>query len=137
MELIESAVFPDLNALDVTSTGDIAVDLRHLLEGYCLLFGAPAARAGVPGLLAAYQAEPGRHLPLAGRIGQDVRPAFRAALAAARPGTVDPKVDPDAVVDMVIGAALYLTFVQPFTGREDSGELVADLLARAVRSGQT
>ena len=133
IELIESAVFPHLDALDVTPTGDIAADLRRFAASYCRLFGAPAARAAIPGLLAAYQCEPDQHRVLAERIGQDVRPAFRAMLASADPGTVDRAIDADAVLDLLIGAALYRTFIQPFTGRKDPDDHVTGLLLRAVR----
>jgi AcrR family transcriptional regulator len=136
VELIESAVFPDLDAmdaLDLQPAGDIAADLRGLLDGYRRLFDAPAARAAIPGVLAAYQSDPDRHRALTERIGHHVRPAFRAMLAAADPGEVDPEADPDAVLDMVIGAALYLTFIQPFTGRKDPDDHIVGLLVRAVR----
>jgi AcrR family transcriptional regulator len=133
VELIESAVFPHLDALDLTPVGDIAADLRQLVDGYCRLLGAPAARAAIPGLLGAYQADPSRHRVLAERIGQDVRPAFRAMLAEAGPDAVDPAVDADAVLDVVIGSALYLTFIQPFTGRKDPASHIPDLLVRALR----
>jgi AcrR family transcriptional regulator len=133
IELIESAVFPHLDALDLTPAGDIVTDLRGFLKGYCALFGAPAARAAIPGVLAAYQSNPDRHRALAERIGQNVRSAFRAMLAAAGPEAVDPEADADAVLDMVVGAAFYLTFIQPFTNREDPEEHIVGLLARAVR----
>jgi AcrR family transcriptional regulator len=133
IELIESAVFPHLDALDVTPTGDIAADLRRFAASYCRLFGAPAARAAIPGLLAAYQSEPDQRRVLAERIGEDVRPAFRAMLASADPGTVDRAIDADAVLDLVIGAALYRTFIEPFTSREDPDDRVTGLLLRAVR----
>jgi AcrR family transcriptional regulator len=132
VELIESAVFPHLDALDVAQGGDIATALRRLLDSYSRLFSAPAARAAIPGLLAAYQAEPERHRVLAERIGQDVRPAFRAMLAAADPGAVDQEADADSVLDMLIGSALYRTFIQPFAGRGDSGDHIVSLLVRAL-----
>ena len=133
IELIESAVFPHLDGLDLSPTGDVSADLGRLMNSYCQLFSAPAARAGLPGLLAAYQAAPDRHRVLPERIGQDVRPAFRAMLAAADPGAVDQGVDADAVLDMLIGSALYRSFIQPFTGRADPGDQITSLLVRAVR----
>ena len=135
IELIESAIFPGLGALDVTPTGDLRADLRQFVEAYCELFSSPAARAAVPGLLAAYQSQPERHRPLVERVGQGVRPAFRAVLAAAPPGTVAPAVDPDTVLDVLIGAALYRAFIHPFTGRDNQPDQIADLLLRALRPG--
>ncbi|WP_311983583.1 TetR/AcrR family transcriptional regulator [Parafrankia sp. CH37] len=142
IELIESAIFPGLGALVVAPTGDVREDLRRYVAAYRQLFGSPAARAGIPGLLAAYQAEPQRHGTLVERVGQDVRPAFRATLAAAAPGTIDPAVDPDGVMDLLIGAALYQSFIRPFAGRADEADeaddhyqddRVCDLLLRALR----
>ncbi|MBL7502036.1 TetR/AcrR family transcriptional regulator [Frankia sp. CNm7] len=141
IELIESAVFPGLGVLDIAPTGDVRADLRRFVVAYRELFESPAARAGVPGLLAAYQAEPERHGTLVARVGQDVRPAFQATLAAAAPGTVDPAVDPDTVMDVLIGAAVYDAFIRPFTGRAAGAaadraaqdDRVCDLLMRALR----
>ncbi|KPM50797.1 TetR family transcriptional regulator [Frankia sp. CcI49] len=141
VELIESAIFPGIGALDVAPAGDVREDLRRYIAAYRELFSSPAARAAIPGLLAAYQAEPERHGTLVERVGQDVRPAFRATLAAADPGTIDPEVDPDAVMDLLIGATLYYSFIRPFAGRPDDADQgnqddrVGDLLLRALRPG--
>ncbi|ADP84585.1 TetR/AcrR family transcriptional regulator [Pseudofrankia inefficax] len=131
--LVESAVFPGPDALNLTHTGDIDADVRRLVAAYCGLFDSPAARAAIPGLFAAYQSQPDRHRVVVDRVGEGVRPAFRAMLAAAAPGSVEPGLDPDTVLDVLIGAALYRSFVHPFTGRDNPPDRIAEFLLRALR----
>jgi AcrR family transcriptional regulator len=133
IELIESAIFPGLDALVVTPTGDVHADLRGFVTAYCEMFDSPAARAAIPGLFAAYQSQPERHQALAQRVGPGVRDAFRTMLASAAAGTVDQGIDPDAVLDVLIGAALYRSFIRPFTGRDSRDDYITDLLLRALR----
>ncbi|SEP20390.1 TetR-like C-terminal domain-containing protein [Trujillonella endophytica] len=133
LELIATAIGQDLDRLDVRPTGDLRADVRAFVGGYLELFDSPVARAGLPGILAASRGEGDEVRGLTRRVGQGVRPAFRAVLAAAPPGSVDPAVDPDTVFDVLIGAALYRSFIHPFTGRRGGADDVTDLLLRALR----
>lgn len=133
LELVATAISVDLDRLEVVPTGDLRADVRAFVHAYLALFSSPVARAGLPGILAASRADDDELRALNQRVGQGVRPAFRAVLAAAPPGSVDPLVDPDTVFDVLIGAALYRCFIHPFTGRHGGAQEVTDLLLRAMR----
>lgn len=68
-EIIEQAVFSGFAQIVVRPTGDLRRDLRRFVRAYLAVFDSPAARAAMPGLL------------------------------AAEPASVDPAVDPDDVFD--------------------------------------
>jgi AcrR family transcriptional regulator len=132
LELIATATTPDLDKLAVEPTGDLRTDLRRFVQAYLEQFDAPVNRAALPGMLA-IPTDSDEYRALMHRVGQGIRPAFRAALAAAPAGSVDPAVDPDTVLDVVIGTALYRVFIHPFTGRSGDADDVTDLLLRALR----
>jgi AcrR family transcriptional regulator len=133
LELIVTASNPGLDQLEIEPSGDLVTDLRRFVDTYLEKFDSPVSRAAFPGLLAVRGAESVEYRALLHEMGQGVRPAFRAALAAAPPEAVDPAVDPDTVLDMLIGAALYRVFIHPFTGRSHEIDDVADVLLRALR----
>jgi AcrR family transcriptional regulator len=133
LELIVTATDPGLDKLELEPTGDLEGDLRRFMDAYLELFDTPVSRAAFPGLLAVRGAESVEYRHLMQDMGQGVRPAFRAVLEAAPPGAVNPAVDPDTVLDMIIGAALYRVFIHPFTQRSHPPDDVVDLLVRALK----
>lgn len=134
IELIVTASNPDFDRLFVRSSGDLRRDLRRFVDTYIEIFDSPVARAAIPGLLSVRGAESVEYRQLMTQVGHGVRPAFRALLAGAPPNSVDPSVDPDTVLDVLIGAALYRVFIHPFTGRPHADDDIAELLLRALRS---
>ncbi len=132
VELIESAVFRSFEDTAVDPSGDLARDVQHFVDLYSARFASPAARTAVPALLSIYQSEPAQHRSVSGRVGAAVRASFHRALRAAAPELVDPGVDPDDVLDMLIGSVLYRVFLRPFTGRADRDDHTADLVLRAL-----
>ncbi|MGX7680298.1 TetR/AcrR family transcriptional regulator [Jatrophihabitans sp. DSM 45814] len=133
LELILTATNPSLDELELEPTGDLKTDLRRFVDTYLELFDTPMSRAAFPGILAVRGTENPEYRRLMQDMGQGVRPAFRAVLAAAPHDSVDPSVDPDTVLDVIIGAALYRVFIHPFTERRHPTDDVADLLVRALR----
>jgi AcrR family transcriptional regulator len=133
IELIEQAVFPAFDDLRVTPTGDIRVDLESYVTAIDRAYNAPAARAAIPGLLSAYQSNPRAYrrdpFPVAASLRRDFRHMFELAAA----GTVDPAVDPEDVLDLLIGSMLYRTFQLPFTARAGHADQTVELLHRAIR----
>ena len=132
VELIEEAVFAGLPSKRVRPTGDLRRDLRRFLRAYVTTFDSPAVRAAMPGLLASNRS--GRRAPEAW-LRLSVRPQFRAILAAAPPGTVDPRVDPDDVFDLLLGAVLVRVVVPDDVRRRPPIERTVDLLLRALSPG--
>lgn len=133
VELIESAIFPTLQGRRVAWSGDLATDVGRYVALFTSTFGSPAARAAVPALLSEYQSAPDEHRSVALRLGMGVREEFRELLAAQPPDSIADDIDPDHVLDALIGSVLYRTFVLPFTGRPVRGEPTTDVVMRLLR----
>jgi AcrR family transcriptional regulator len=132
MRLVEECVFPGLNDVDVRATGDLETDLRRFVAAYEAAFAQRAVRNALPALIAAYQSDPESRG--AGERGyRSARPQFYAILAAARPGRIDPALDPDDLFDLLVGAVIYRTFILSVGLRADSPDHTVDLILRAMR----
>jgi AcrR family transcriptional regulator len=131
VEIIEEAVFPGLSSVRVRPTGDLRRDLGRFVRAYLAAFGAPEARAAMPGLLASYQS--------AGRSGApevwlpvSARPQFIDILVAAPEGEVDPDLEPDDVFDLLLGAILARTLVPTVAQRNRPVERLVDSVLRLL-----
>ena len=129
LALIEDAAFSGLTEIVVEPTGDLRLDLRRFLRAYERSFDTPAARAAMPGLLAAYQHEVPR--PAAHWRHLSVRPQFAEILRAA-PDDVDPDLDVDEVFDLVEGAVLARILVPAVAARGRRIESTADMFVRML-----
>lgn len=105
LALIEDAAFSTLTEIDIEATGDLRADLRQLIEVFHRSLNTPAARAAIPGLIAAYQHEPP---PPTQWIKFSVRPQFYEIVEAA--GTV-PGLDVDEIFDVLHGTLLARIFI--------------------------
>lgn len=130
-ELVENAVFPGFPDLVLEPTGDLHADVQRYVDAYCAVFASPAARAAMPGLISDYQSDPEVHRRIGDRIaGSRVRDAFAAIL---RHDLVDPAMDPDDALDILIGSVMQHSFVRPFTGRTDDNVYITAAVVRAVQ----
>ncbi|WP_307817907.1 TetR/AcrR family transcriptional regulator [Nocardia acididurans] len=108
-------------------TGDLRADLRTWVQIFLARAASPAARAGVPGLLADSQTEEARQRLLA--IGAPVREAFAAMLdRAAAGGAIPHAVDPEVMFEILSGTTTFHALAR---GGNDQGEF-ADRLADAL-----
>lgn len=131
LDLIEDAAFRDLPPGKVRPTGDLPRDLRRFLRAYVKTFETPIVRATMPALLASYVDDSqSRSSETLARLS--VRPQFRAILAAAPPGTVDPVIDPDDVFDLLLGAVLVRVMVPNAVRRPPPIERIVELALRLM-----
>lgn len=128
--LIEDAAFSEIVEVPVTPTGHLRADLLRFLRSYEAMIDKPAARAAMPGLLAAYQA--GAEVPDSRWSHLSVRPQLEAILTAAA-DDVDPTVDPDELFDVVLATMLGRLVLPPLTSPRRPLERVVDLLVRLLR----
>jgi AcrR family transcriptional regulator len=105
LALIEDAAFSSLTEIAVDATGDLRGDLLRLVEGFHHSLDTPAARAAIPGLIAAYQHEPP---PPTQWLKFSVRPQFYEILEAAG---ANPELDVDEIFDVLHGTLLARIFV--------------------------
>jgi AcrR family transcriptional regulator len=132
VELIETAVFPELQIVAVSPSGDLRADLQSYVDAYTSAFSRPATRNAIPALLSEYQRDPASNRSVALRVGTTVRDAFRALIESQPPGTLAPDLDSDFVLDLLIGSVLYRTFILPFTGRRVTADTTAEVIHQAL-----
>ncbi|ORB32190.1 TetR/AcrR family transcriptional regulator [Mycolicibacterium parafortuitum] len=112
-ELVHEAAFPATPTVMQSPPGDIAADLRAMIETTREVFLSPVVRAALPGLISDMSA----NAELTGRIGArftDLFAAVRARLHdAVERGEVREGVDPDRLVSLVGGATLLALLQTP------------------------
>jgi hypothetical protein len=129
--IIEEAVFPGLSAVLVRPTGDLARDLRRLIRALLSAFGAPEAKAAMPGLLGSYQSG-GRSGAPETWLAVSARPQLIDILVAAPDGAVDPSVDPNDVFDVLLGAVIARTLVPTVAERNRPVEYLVELMHKLI-----
>jgi AcrR family transcriptional regulator len=130
--MIENAIFPGFDDLDVQPTGDLQQDLRRFVDAFLATLDRPAARVALPALLSVYQSDPESNALAAQRVGGSVREAFRSMLAAEGVTFSPDGPDADDVLDVLIGAVLFHLFVRRFSGRPMDSDYIAELTYRAI-----
>ncbi|MEO9329421.1 TetR/AcrR family transcriptional regulator [Gordonia aurantiaca] len=104
-ELVHDLVFAHMTRLP-PSSGEVADDLRAMIESAGDLFAGPVARAALPGLIADMSADP----DLAGRVHAGFANVFDAVrerlVVAVERGEVHPDVDPDRLIEVIGGSAM-------------------------------
>jgi AcrR family transcriptional regulator len=130
--IIEQAIFPGLTSVQVLPSGDLRHDLRRFIRAYLAAFGAPAARAAMPGLLASYEGQEADSQP-SRWLSVSTRPQFLDILRAAGPESVDPSVDAEDVFDVLLGAMLARTLITTVSRRNRPIERLVELTVRLVQ----
>lgn len=135
-ELVHEAAFPVTPTAIQSPPGDIAADLRAMIEVTRDVFLSPVVRAALPGLIADMSA----NADLTGRIGArftDLFAAVRARLQdAVERGEVRESVDPDRLVSLVGGATLLALLQTPDALASPSWvDSTTDILLRGVVAG--
>ncbi|WP_280393669.1 TetR/AcrR family transcriptional regulator [Nocardia brasiliensis] len=125
--LLEEAVHgPGGHPLPVP-TGDLRADLGVWVRIFLARAASPAARAGVPGLLADSQTEEARRRLLA--IGAPVRAAFAGLLEHAfTSGELTERANPDVLFEILSGTTTFHALVRG----GDEQDVFADALAEAL-----
>ncbi|MFD0366034.1 TetR/AcrR family transcriptional regulator [Nocardia sp. GCM10030253] len=120
--LLEEAIHgPGGHALP-EPTGDLRADLATWVRIFLVRAESPAARAGVPGLLADSQTEEARRRLLA--IGAPIRKAFAELLGGAvDDGRIPPGADTGLIFEILSGTTTFHALVRG----GDSGSFVGDL----------
>jgi AcrR family transcriptional regulator len=133
VHLVHEAVFPEPGTVVVEDTGDFDGDLRRLVRRNLASYARPEARAALPGLLSDLHGdEVLRHSVLDGLESQ-VRAQFALLVDRARDSRVVARdVDPDALLDVIVGAIFHRVIARDDTD-EDFAETLADLVLDGVR----
>jgi len=133
VELIETAVFPSMQVVAVTPSGNLRADLQSYVDAFTTTLSRPAARAALPGLLSEYQHTPERNQSVAMRVGAGVRDSFRTLIEQQPAGTIATELDIEFLLDLLVGSVLYRLFILPYTGRTHvPADDTAEVLFRAL-----
>ncbi|MBL7492326.1 helix-turn-helix transcriptional regulator [Frankia sp. AgB1.9] len=126
LALIEEAAFATLTHTTLEPTGDLRDDLRELVGAFEASFDTPAARAAIPGLVAAYQRE---SPPPAQWLQFSLRPHFYAIVKAAG---IDPGLDVDEIFDAIHGIILGRIFIPLVAARRGSVDNIVEMTVRIL-----
>lgn len=112
-ELVHEAAFPTTPTAIQAPPGDIAADLRAMIEAARDVFTSAVVRAALPGLIADVTADSALSDRVAARF-TDLFGAVRTRLyTAIDRGEVRAGVDPDRLVDLIGGATLLALLQTP------------------------
>lgn len=114
-ELVHEAAFPAAPTALEMPAGNVAVDIRAMIEAARDVFTSPAVRAALPGLIADMSADDELNARVMGRFN-GLFDAVRVRLgeAVAR-GEVHRDVDPDRLIELVGGATMLRLLLHPET----------------------
>ena len=114
-ELVHEAAFPVTPSAMQAPPGDIAADLRAMIEAAREVFTSPVVRAALPGLITDMTAD----AALSGRVSARFTELFAAVRDRLRDavdrGEVRAEIDPDRLVDLIGGATLLAVIQSPDT----------------------
>ena len=112
-ELVHEAAFPAAPTALETPPGDIAVDVRAMIEAARDVFMSPVVRAALPGLVADMAAD----AELNARVMQRFQGLFAALQmrlrGAVERGEVYPDIDPSRLIEVIGGATMMRLLLRP------------------------
>ncbi|MEU7630218.1 helix-turn-helix domain-containing protein [Nocardia sp. NPDC049220] len=123
--LIAQAVFPDVDTDEVA--GDITAEIRKVIRGTIQLFGAPAAREAMPGLMSDMRADSSLYHKLSARLDTPTRRELAEYLrsddAAGSPDSAS-----NTLLDTIAGAALFAMCIRNIDDLDGFAESLENLL---------
>ncbi|MGA5463815.1 TetR/AcrR family transcriptional regulator [Mycobacterium sp. NPDC050041] len=132
-ELVHEAAFPAAPTALTAPAGDIAADVRAMIEATRDVFTTPVVRAALPGLIADMSADAELNARVMGRFA-GVFAAVHIRLAdAVRRGGVHDDVDPDRLVEIIGGATMLRLLLVPGQPLDDTWvDQTTAIVARGV-----
>ncbi|MEE6176195.1 TetR/AcrR family transcriptional regulator [Mycobacterium sp. 050134] len=119
-ELVHEAAFPATPSALEAPAGDIAADLRMMIEATRAVFTTPVVRAALPGLVADMTADPALNARVRSRF-TDLFTAVRFRLReAVDRGEAHPDVNPDRLIELIGGATMLHMLLRPDEPLDDA-----------------
>ncbi|PTR21868.1 TetR family transcriptional regulator [Rhodococcus sp. OK519] len=123
--IVHDAVYPVMESENV-SDQEISEELGRLAYGAVALFGGPAAREAVPGLMSEGRRDPELRKALITDQLEVIREELGNRLSrAVDAGELRDGIDPDVLLDLIAGTAI---FAQSVRDVEDQGRLASSLV---------
>ncbi|MFY2859008.1 TetR/AcrR family transcriptional regulator [Mycobacterium sp. THU-M104] len=119
-ELVHEAAFPTAPTALEAPAGDIAADVRMMVEATRDVFATPVVRAALPGLVADMTADPVLNARVMSRF-VDLFAAVRLRLGeAVKRGEAHDDVDPDRLIELIGGATMLRMLLRPEDELDDA-----------------
>lgn len=128
--LVHEAVFPDLGP--ETPRDDFTAEITRLCHGAIRMYGDPAVREAIPGLLTELRADKSLRRVLRDRLEATARGHLAERLDAAVAEGVAGRVDPDTLMDVIAGGAWYAVSVRRVTDVDRAAAELTHLVLRGV-----
>lgn len=132
--LVHEAAFPATWTTLIPESGDLATDIRAMIDGSRRMFTDPVARAALPGLLAEIGADPQLNELVMRRFEDGVFAAMRTRLAqAVARGEVRAGADPDRLLEVVGGTTIIRLIMRPGDDLDDEWvDQTTDLILHGI-----
>jgi AcrR family transcriptional regulator len=133
-QLVHEALFPDLGP--EAPADDFVAEITRLCRGALAMYGDPAVREALPGLLNDLRSDRRLRRVLSDRLEAAARSQLAERVdAAVAEGTARPGVDADTVMDVIAGGAWYAVCVRHIKDVEDiqaAAAALSELVLRGV-----
>lgn len=130
--LVHEAVFPDLGP--ESPLDDFTAEITRLCHGAVRMYGDPAVREAIPGLLTDLRANKSLRRVLRDRLEAAARGDLAARLDDAVAAGTASSVDPDTLMDVIAGGAWYAVCVRRVTDVDRAAAELTQLVLRGVLS---
>ncbi|WP_433608225.1 TetR/AcrR family transcriptional regulator [Prescottella agglutinans] len=131
--IVHDAVYPVMESEGVSDDLEIAEEITRLTYGAVALFGDPAAREAVPGLMSEGRSDPELRRALTTDQLEVIREELGRRLAeAAAAGEVREGIDPDTLLDVIAGAAIFAQSSRDVQDQERLASTLVDIVLNGV-----
>jgi len=130
-QLVHEALFPDLGP--EPPEDDFAAEITRLCRGALRMYGDPAVREAIPGLLADLRADRRMRRLLSDRLEATARGQLAAKVAdAVHHGVARPGISADTIMDVIAGGAWYAVCVRRIKDVDAAAAELSALVLRGV-----
>lgn len=130
--IVHDAVYPVMESENVSDM-EISAEIARLTHGAVALFGGPAAREAVPGLMSEGRASAALRQALITDQLEVIREELgRRMTEAIEAGELRDAVDPDVLLDVIAGAAIFAQSVRDVQDQEALASSLVDIVLNGV-----
>ncbi|MDH6280099.1 TetR/AcrR family transcriptional regulator [Prescottella agglutinans] len=131
--IVHDAVYPVMESENVSDDVEIAEEISRLTYGAVALFGDPAAREAVPGLMSEGRSGPELRKALVTDQLESIREELGRRLSAAvAAGELREGIDSDTLLDVIAGAAIFAQSARDVQDQERLASTLVDIVLNGV-----
>jgi AcrR family transcriptional regulator len=135
-QLVHEALFPDLGP--EAPEDDFVAEITRLCRGALRMYGDPAVREAIPGLLNDLRSDRRMRRVLSDRLEATARSQLAERVGqAVDAGTARPDIGADTIMDVIAGGAWYAVCVRRVKDVDTAANELAELVLRGVLSSSS